>query len=114
MTKRLDVFSLKGGVGKTTVSVFLARTLAHAAAAPVLLVDLDLTGTCVGDLLENWAFPTWPVNPNLVDLVCGRPELLPEALEKHARVYWWRGAQPERSSRMTGRPCAVRSPCWRP
>ncbi|HEX2572229.1 MAG TPA: hypothetical protein VH877_21980, partial [Polyangia bacterium] len=72
------VFSLKGGVGKTTLTYFLGRAQAEASQKPVLLIDADLSGTCLGDLLADTV--KWAEAPNLAHLVCGRPEALPEAL----------------------------------
>ncbi|WP_438025439.1 P-loop NTPase [Sorangium sp. So ce233] len=77
---RVDVFSAKGGVGKTTVAFRLAHTWAKKSDLPVLLVDADLSGTCLGDLLEPSAYPGWQEQRNLIHLVCGRPEALPEEL----------------------------------
>ncbi len=92
--RRVDVFSLKGGVGKTTVSVLLARAQFRANKAPVLLVDADLTGTCLGDLLEPWA-SGWASTRNLAHLICGRPEALPEHLDPPP-VYVYRASRPTR------------------
>lgn len=78
--RRVDVFSLKGGVGKTTLAVLLARAQAQVSQKPVLIVDADLTGTCLGDLLQGWADPGWHELENLAHLVCGPPELLSERL----------------------------------
>ena len=41
--RRIGVVALKGGVGKTTLSVLLAATLARARQDPVLLFDADTT-----------------------------------------------------------------------
>ena len=41
--------STKGGVGKSTLAVTLARLLANHYAKPVLIVDCDLTGTSLAD-----------------------------------------------------------------
>lgn len=78
--RRVDVFSLKGGVGKTSLSILLARAhLRHRQEKSVLLIDADLTGTCLGDLLEP--LTTWSSEGNLAHLICGRPERLGELLE---------------------------------
>ncbi len=78
--KRIDVFSAKGGVGKTTVAFRLARKWAEESKRPVLLVDADLSGTCLGDLLEWEVDRGWHEHRNLIHLVCGLPEDLPEEL----------------------------------
>ena len=41
--RRIGVVALKGGVGKTTLSVLLASTLARSRTDPVLLFDADTT-----------------------------------------------------------------------
>lgn len=82
--RRVDVFSVKGGVGKTTVSYLLARAQARISDRPVLLIDADLTGTCVGDLLDEGTEPTWDAVLNLAHLICDRPESLPERLERRS------------------------------
>src|SRR5579871_3355334 len=71
---RVDVFSAKGGVGKTTVAFRMAK--AFASKRPALMIDADLAGTCLGDLLEPDV--NWRKEGNLVQLVCGRPEDLPD------------------------------------
>lgn len=75
---RVDVFSAKGGVGKTTVAFRLARSWTKKSKLPVLLIDADLAGTCLGELLEPDA--AWKEEQNLIHLVCGIPEELPENL----------------------------------
>ncbi len=100
MFTRFDVFSTKGGVGKTVVSICLARELTRQSGKPVLIVDADLTGTCLGDVLESWANPSWDVRFNLAHLMTGQPELLPDWLgsswsatvSEHLPVYEWRQA----------------------
>ena len=93
---RVDVFSAKGGVGKTTVAYRLARTWAEESKRPVLLVDADLSGTCLGDLVECTASPGWHEQQNLIHLVCGRPEELPEQLDlTRLPVYELRAAPDE-------------------
>lgn len=82
---RVDVFSSKGGVGKTTVAYRLARRWAEDKKGPVLLIDADLSGTCLGDLVEPAALPSWRYQKNLITLVCGCPEELPELLAPEAR-----------------------------
>lgn len=79
---RVDVFSVKGGVGKTTVSVLLARAQAEHTKQPVLLIDADLTGTCLGHLLGPAITGDWNETHNLAHLVCDPPETLDEALTK--------------------------------
>jgi hypothetical protein len=79
--KRIDVFSVKGGVGKTTVASRLAAERAIRSEKPVLIIDADLTGTCLGDLLEPRVNPPWFGRMTLTNLVCERPEDLPEHLE---------------------------------
>lgn len=51
--------SVKGGVGKSTLSVITAIALAHEhPASRVYLVDMDLTGTSLADVLPLLA-PRW-------------------------------------------------------
>ena len=50
--------SVKGGVGKSTLSVLTALGLAQRGAQ-VTLVDMDLTGTSLADVLPLEA-PAWP------------------------------------------------------
>lgn len=50
--------SVKGGVGKSTLSVLTALGLAQHNGARVTLVDMDLTGTSLADVLPLEA-PTW-------------------------------------------------------
>ena len=97
--RRIDVFSLKGGVGKTTLAILLARAQMLASKKSVLLVDADLTGTCVGDLLEWWATPGWSAQTNLAHLVCGAPERLDELLNQNLPVYVHRIAPPTNEDR---------------
>lgn len=52
----VSVHSVKGGVGKSTLSYALA--LALAREEPTLLVDVDLTGTSLADVLTLEA-PSW-------------------------------------------------------
>lgn len=78
--ERVDVFSVKGGVGKTTVSVLLARAQAAHSKKPVLLIDADLTGTCLGDLVAPNISGDWNEVPNLAHLICDPPETLDDAL----------------------------------
>lgn len=75
MIPRVDVFSAKGGVGKTTLSILLARARV-APGRSVLLVDADLTGTCLGDVLAPGF--DWENAPTLTHLVAGAPEALPD------------------------------------
>lgn len=92
--RRVDVFSLKGGVGKTTLSILLARAQKDLSNKSVLIVDADLTGSCIGDLLEFWATPLWPTQANLSHLVCGPPETLDDLMDRSLPVYVHRMAPP--------------------
>ncbi len=92
---RIDIFSAKGGVGKTTVAYRLARICARKSGNSVLLVDADLTGTCFGDLVEPWVTTLWRQQMNLIQLVYGCPEALPEHLAQDTLpVYELRVAPP--------------------
>lgn len=97
--RRVDVFSLKGGVGKTTLAILLARAQRDASNKSVLIVDADLTGTCIGDLLEYWATPGWSAQANLAHLVCGPPETLAEQLRGSLPVYVYRPSTPTNQDR---------------
>lgn len=57
--------SVKGGVGKSTLSTFLAYGLARQSSAEVVLIDLDLTGTSLSDVLALEA-PRW--DRDVIDL----------------------------------------------
>lgn len=48
----ITVFGPKGGVGKSTIAVNLAHALAQDAPNEVLLIDLDLVGGDVADMLQ--------------------------------------------------------------
>ncbi|HSP81445.1 MAG TPA: P-loop NTPase, partial [Myxococcaceae bacterium] len=50
--------SVKGGVGKSTLSVLTALGLAQRGGRPVTLIDMDLTGTSLADVLPLEA-PAW-------------------------------------------------------
>lgn len=50
--RKLGVFSGKGGVGKTTVSINLAATLAHDFSKNVLLVEGNVTTPHLGHFLD--------------------------------------------------------------
>lgn len=78
--RRVEVFSASGGVGKTLLAIRLAELQAKRTDAPVLLVDADVSGPCLGDLLESWVSPPWDSTDTLIHLICGRPEYLPELL----------------------------------
>lgn len=62
MTAELQCFSfhsVKGGVGKSTLSTLLAYNLARRQPdIPVVLIDMDLTGTSLSDVLTLQA-PRW-------------------------------------------------------
>lgn len=55
-----SIHSVKGGVGKSTLSTAIAHTLAcRHRGTEVFLIDMDLTGTSLGDALPLEA-PSWP------------------------------------------------------
>lgn len=54
----LSVHSVKGGVGKSTLATLAAVSLARRTGRPTWLVDMDLTGTSLADVLPLVA-PAW-------------------------------------------------------
>jgi len=66
MSGRLRCYSfhsVKGGVGKSTLSIATAFGLAQRHGAHVTLLDMDLTGTSLADVLPLEA-PGWPDRPD--------------------------------------------------
>ncbi len=51
-TQIIGLLGCKGGVGVTFLAVNLAQALANEAAAPVLLMDLDLNNSDIGSFLD--------------------------------------------------------------
>jgi hypothetical protein len=103
---RVDVFSTKGGVGKTTISFLLASIQAEKGNKPVLLVDADLTGTCLGDLIQPWAEPAWHSRMNLIHLICtAAPERLKDLLRDELPVYQYQQlvSAGKETTRLSGR-----------
>lgn len=80
-TIRVDVMSVKGGVGKSTLAYLLARAQAETSKLPVLIIDADLTGTCLGDLLDHQVSPAWASTMNLAHLLSDPPEALLDTLQ---------------------------------
>lgn len=74
----ISVHSVKGGVGKSSLSYLIAR--ARAEQAPTVLVDMDLTGTSLSDVLRIQA----PSGPDGLDL-----------RKQPTRLLTWREAQQE-------------------
>src|SRR5688572_6722323 len=75
MSGRLRCYSfhsVKGGVGKSTLAVLTALTLARRPGARVTLIDMDLTGTSLADALRLEA-PAW----DLADATAPLPLLTP-------------------------------------
>lgn len=78
--QRIDIFSQKGGVGKTSIAILMAMHFYQNDGKSVLIVDADLTGSCIGDAiipkpkteLDEWL--------GLSQLICGSPEKLNEAI----------------------------------
>jgi hypothetical protein len=102
---RVDIFSTKGGVGKTTISFLLASLQAEKGRKPVLLVDADLTGTCLGDLIQPWAEPSWHSRMNLIHLICTTvPERLKDLLREQLPVYKYepQAGPGQQAQRLTG------------
>jgi len=64
--------SVKGGVGKSTLAVLAARGLATRETHPVVLIDMDLTGTSLADVLALRA-PCWDAAP-WPDRLARRPD----------------------------------------
>src|SRR3954471_20572797 len=109
---RVDVFSVSGGVGKTLLAIRLAQLQARHKNAPVLIVDADVAGACIGELLEGWASPPWDSKDNLLHLICGRPEYLAERLRPgKLPVYRMREERP--TSSKDEAPLLVTSPIVR-
>ncbi len=86
---RLDVFSLKGGVGKTSLALELARAWRKRQpdGRRVLVVDADLTGSCLGDLLQPLATDGWAGLVELDALLCSAPELLDSTVQASLPVF---------------------------
>jgi len=99
--RRIGVIALKGGVGKTTLSVLLASTLARARRDPVLLFDTDTT---FGSLALRTGVP---LQASAHELAAagdpGRFEVLAGALARSADGAWVlpSGRDPEQSAQLT-------------
>ncbi|PZA22599.1 MinD/ParA family ATP-binding protein, partial [Modestobacter versicolor] len=99
--RRIGVVALKGGVGKTTLSVLLAGTLARARQDPVLLFDADTT---FGSLALRTGVP---LSASAHELAAagdpGRFDVLAGALARSADGAWVlpSGRDPEQSAALT-------------
>ncbi len=107
MTSRLHCFSfhsVKGGVGKSTLSTFTACALAYEhPEAQVFLVDMDLTGTSLADVLPLEA-PRWEgVGPDEPLDLLQRPDGFCSRLDSRKRMKT-RGLSPSDSTVATGVP----------
>lgn len=92
---RIDVFSLKGGVGKSTVSYLLARELgSRTPGRPALLIDADLLGTCVGDMLVPLSDDRWSSRFNLAHLLTVAPETIEEHIHAGRLALYDQGGRP--------------------
>lgn len=99
--RRIGVVALKGGVGKTTLSVLLAGTLARARQDPVLLFDADTT---FGSLALRTGVPLAASTHELA--VAGDPgrfDVLASALSRSGDGAWVlpSGRDPEQSAALT-------------
>jgi MinD-like ATPase involved in chromosome partitioning or flagellar assembly len=99
--RRIGVVALKGGVGKTTLSVLLAGTLARARQDPVLLFDADTT---FGSLALRTGVP---LTASAHELAAagdpGRFDILAGALARSGDGAWVlpSGRDPEQSAALT-------------
>ncbi|GHE08534.1 MinD/ParA family ATP-binding protein [Klenkia taihuensis] len=99
--RRIGVVALKGGVGKTTLSVLLASTIARSRPDPVLLFDTDTT---FGSLALRTGVP---LQASVQELAAagdpGRFEILAGALARSADGAWVlpSGRDPEQSAQLT-------------
>ncbi len=99
--RRVGVIALKGGVGKTTLSVLLASTIARSRQDPVLLFDTDTT---FGSLALRTGVP---LQASAHELAAagdpGRFEVLAGALARSADGAWVMpsGRDPEQSAALT-------------
>lgn len=99
--RRIGVIALKGGVGKTTLSVLLASTLARSRRDPVLLFDTDTT---FGSLALRTGVP---LRASVHELAVagdpGRFDVLSGALARSADGAWVlpSGRDPEQSAQLT-------------
>lgn len=99
--RRIGVVALKGGVGKTTLSVLLASTIARSRPDPVLLFDTDTT---FGSLALRTGVPLQAsVNELAAAGDPGRFEVLAGALARSADGAWVlpSGRDPEQSAQLT-------------
>lgn len=72
----LSFHSVKGGVGKSTLATIAAiQSAREHPGRPVYLIDMDLTGTSLADVLPLRA-PRWE----------GRPSITPQLLESQAPI----------------------------
>jgi MinD-like ATPase involved in chromosome partitioning or flagellar assembly len=99
--RRIGVIALKGGVGKTTLSVLLASTVARSRQDPVLLFDADTT---FGSLALRTGVP---LQASAHELAAagdpGRFDVLAGALARSADGAWVlpSGRDPEQSAALT-------------
>lgn len=81
--KIYSVESRKGGVGKTTIALNLAKAL-KGKGQPVLLLDCDITGTSISEPAQN--SPFWSADTNVLKDNAGKPyNLIGFFLEKFIR-----------------------------
>ncbi len=85
--QRIDIFSQKGGVGKTSLAILMAKHFV-SKKRNVLIVDADLTGSCIGDAIAPDLIDPWESIPGLTQLICGSPDLLLDNVA-NTPIYWF-------------------------
>lgn len=84
--RRIGVVGLKGGVGKTTLSVLLSGTLARERPEPILLVDADTT---YGSFLLRTGVTPVACSADLAAMGDpGRMDVLTAAMSRTRDGYW--------------------------
>lgn len=83
--KRFTLYSMKGGVGRSTTAVVLARHLAQQGKR-VLIFDLDLESPGIGATLLGEALPAFGIVDWFVEDVLGQGEQLLERMVRESTL----------------------------